>query len=131
MNLNALVASLSEQEKQELLNILSANNEDVITLPCNTTPPPEIFKDPNDFTMHSKNSVPQKNRRKVPVKAQQNTWTDTGEHRDISTPEFTKTPRNRKPPKKKTVTCSACGSKSKVNANLIQGQYYRCEKCVG
>ena len=40
--------------------------------------------------MKPKNGVPQQKRRKVPVKAKENTWTDTGEHRDISTPEFTR-----------------------------------------
>lgn len=129
MNLNALVASLSEEERYELLNILSATNEDVVEV---TTPPPKASaRDNNDFTMKSPSKISTQKKRRTPVKAQKNTWADTGEHRDVETPEVVKTPRNRKPPQKKTVTCSACGSKHEINANLVQGQYYRCERCVG
>ena len=133
MSMDEFMRSLSDQQKAMFLAALQDSGtppeEDVIE--PQTKQPSKKTKDPNDFTMKPKNGVPQQKKRKVPVKARENTWTDTGEHRDVSTPEFTKTPRNRKPPQKKTVTCSACGSKSKINANLVQGQYYRCENCVG
>ena len=72
-----------------------------------------------------------KTRRRETVKARANTWTDTGEHKDISTPEATRTPRNRPAPKKKDVTCHICGKKDKVNASLVYGEFYRCDRCTG
>ena len=53
------------------------------------------------------------------------------EAKDVTTPEVSRTPRNRKPPAKKTVTCHACGKTFKVNANMVYGEYYRCDNCTG
>jgi DNA-directed RNA polymerase subunit RPC12/RpoP len=90
-------------------------------------------KDAEDFTMHKKtdSGLPKSGRRE-PVRARKNTWVDTGsEAKDVTTPEVNRTPRNRKPPAKKQVTCHACGKKFKVNANIVYGEYYRCDRCTG
>jgi RNase P subunit RPR2 len=72
------------------------------------------------------------NSRREQVKANRNEWIDTGnEHADIKTPQKTLTPRNRKPPRKKNVTCHKCGKTQQVNANLVYGEFYRCDRCVG
>ena len=85
-----------------------------------------------DFAMHKKNdSVLGKNRCREAVKAQANTWTDTGEHKDVSTPDTARTPRNRAAPKKKKVRCHVCGKDFTINANLVYGEYYRCDRCIG
>ena len=140
MSMDDFMRSLSDQQKAMFLAALQDSgtppeakvndNKDVVISP--TTSPPKIVKDPNDFTMNSNSSVPKKKRRSA-VKAGQNQWTDEGECRgkDVETPDIKPIPRNRKAPQKKTVTCNVCGSKSKILANLVSGQYYRCEKCVG
>ena len=68
-------------------------------------PPPSVEKahhilsvNSEDFTM-TKNNV--KDKRKQKVSAKENTWVDTGEHKNIDTPAVQKTPRTRPKPKKK------------------------------
>ena len=137
MNLKSFVDGLDNSEREELLEILTGRMNQ------STTMPPHIAKEfeeevekpqrvQEDFTMHkNKSSNGVKNKRKEPVKARENTWTDTGEHREVSTPNVERTPRNRPAPKKKDVLCSACGKTFKVNASIVYGEYYRCERCVG
>ena len=68
--------------------------------------------------------------RREPVSAQKNTWTDEGEHKNISTPDVQRTPRNRPPPKMKDVTCNKCNKIFKVNASVVYGEYHICDRCV-
>jgi formylmethanofuran dehydrogenase subunit E len=125
MSFDDFVGSLTEEQKAQLLNALAPKAKE------------EPVEQPNekiveDFTMHKdKGSNGVKDRRKQPVKAKANTWTDTGEHREVATPDVQRTPRNRPTPKKKDVLCNACGKTFKVNANIVYGEYYRCERCVG
>lgn len=134
MNLRNFVQGLTIEERTELLDILTENS-----LTATTTPPymedilpQEVVHEKNkteDFTMHKNNSIT--NKKKEPVVAKENTWSDTGEDRNIVTPEITKTPRTRKPPAKKIVTCNACGKRESLNASLVYGEYYRCNSCLG
>lgn len=142
MNLTALVASLSDEEKQELLEIISSTNEDVIKIknePLNTHPPfiddsslqheePISKTVDGDFTMN-KNANSEKKRAKV--QARENEWVDTGEAKDVETPKVTRTPRNRSVPKKKNVNCHACGKTFQISPSLMFGEYYRCDRCSG
>ncbi len=84
-----------------------------------------------DFTV--KREPTKFHKSKEPVRARANTWTDEGECRgkDVETPNVTPTPRTRKAPAKKTVKCHACGKTEKVNASLVFGEYYRCDRCIG
>lgn len=127
MNLKSFVESLTEKEKIELMDLLSVNKLSSTQQP---EPTEEDFLNKNnpEFTMNQGTS--NKARRSV-VKAGNNTWSDEGEDRHIETPSTKITPRNRKPPKKKTVTCSSCGKKYNINSSLVYGEYYRCEKCTG
>jgi len=84
-----------------------------------------------DFAMHKTNSTLGNNRRREAVKAQANQWTDTGEHKDVSTPDRARTPRNRAAPRKKKVRCHVCGKDFTINASLVYGEYYRCDRCIG
>ena len=125
MSFDDFVNSLSDEQKAQLLSAL-APKEKVVE---ESQPEEKVVE---DFTMHKdRESNGVKNRRREPVKARQNTWTDTGEHRDVATPDVQRTPRNRPSPKKKDVLCSACGKTFKVNASIVYGEYYRCERCVG
>jgi hypothetical protein len=134
MNLRNFVEGLTIEERTELLDILTENSLTWTTMPphMEDIAPQEVVDRKNkteDFTMHKNNSI--SNKKKEPVVAKQNMWSDTGEDRNIVTPEITKTPRTRKPPAKKTVTCNACGKKESLNASLVYGEYYRCNSCLG
>ena len=81
----------------------------------------------SDFTVKRKPS--QSGR--TPVRAQKNTWSDTGEDKHIETPDFEKTPRNRPKPKTKTIQCHICNKTFKIASSLVYGEYYRCDRCIG
>ena len=122
MSMDEFIKTLSEEQKQSLLKALSQGDSEVES----NTEEPNVGE---DFVVKTMNNVP--NHKRTPVKAGTNTWSDTGEHKDIVTPSTSITPRNRKSPSKKTVTCNACGRKEKIQASLVYGEYYRCSRCVG
>lgn len=124
MSMEDFVGSLTEEQKAQLLNALAPKPKEEVS-----EEPTETIAE--DFTMHKDKKNGVKDRRKQPVRARANTWTDTGEHREIETPKVQRTPRNRPSPKKKDVKCNSCGKTFKVNASIIYGEYYRCERCVG
>ena len=125
----SLLESLTPEQKQDLIDkILNSNvkgsapepqQEDVSVT--------EDFKVVNNSKLESK--------RKQPVKYKKNTWSDTGEFRDDEVDyakfEKTKTPRRRGKPQKKEVECHVCGKTFSMNANLIHGEYIRCNRCTG
>lgn len=120
MSMDEFVNTLSDEQKQALMKALSAEavekKEEEIS---------------GDFTMNKPSSKIQSQKRRESVRGKENSWTDTGEHRDIETPDKAQTPRNRPKPKKKQVKCHACGKTSTVNASLVYGEYYRCDRCTG
>lgn len=130
MSMDEFVKTLSGEQKEALIKALNSKE-------AFSTHPPHIqseLEETNDITDDFrvvKKSTLGSNRRREPVKARENTWTDTGEHREVETPNVQRTPRNRPPPKKKHVTCNACGKKYQVNANIVYGEYYRCDRCTG
>ena len=148
MDLNNFFNSLTDDQKTQLANALlssvdSPSGEDkpkAKAKPKKVEPkakkPVEPKKLPqrsvdNNFTVTKAESVDSQNRRKEPVRARKNEWKDTGEFRDIHTPEFEPTPRKRPPPKKVDVDCHVCGRPFKVDQRFVYGEYYRCNKCVG
>ena len=69
---------------------------------------------------------------KTPVVAGSNQFVDDGvEHSDITTPDFTPAPRNRGEAKTVSVKCHICGKDQEVSPVLAQGEFYRCDSCVG
>jgi hypothetical protein len=116
------IQTLSEEQKQSLLKALSGGD----SVEEQASDEPNVGE---DFVVKTANTVP--NLKRIPVKAGTNTWSDTGEHKDVVTPDTSRTPRNRKTPNKKTVICNACGRKEKIQASLVYGEYYRCSRCVG
>lgn len=135
MSMDDFVQTLTEEQKAALIKALGGNTEvesrwqheepisEAVDGPSPTTAEVENFTVTRQPTKSSKS--------REPVRAKQNTWSDTGEDRHIETPESTRTPRTRKAPPKKTVTCHACGKTEKVNASLVFGEYYRCDRCIG
>ena len=81
----------------------------------------------DDFRVNRKDSGP----RREAVKAGKNTWSDTGEHREIKTPEVDPIPRNRSRAHKVERQCHVCGKTFSVHPSLISGEYMRCDRCIG
>jgi len=120
---NKFIETLSDEQKDKLLEALmsKSNTPDIKDAKKSST---------EDFTMKKKEETPF-TRRKEPVKARKNQWQDTGEFRDISTPDVERTPRRRDPPRKEDVECHVCGKTFKVDSRYVYGEYYRCNKCGG
>ena len=129
MSFDNFVNTLSDEQKAELIKALGGKG----ATEERSTPVEEINDSDNiteDFRVVKDNNLKSDSRR-VPVNAGKNTWTDTGEHKDIETPNAQRTPRNRPPPKKKQIKCHVCGKNFSVNANMVYGEYYRCDRCTG
>ena len=136
-----LLESLTDEQKAELIQGLittpeikpnqEENKEEVVSSKDKDQEKNvEKPKDKNDFTMN-RNPTTNKGRKEV-VKFKKNTWKDDGdEFSDIETPKITRTPRNRKKPNMELVECHVCGREFEINANLIYGEYQRCNKCGG
>ena len=123
MSMDEFVSTLTDKQKEALMQALSKeekpkqteSNQDNIT---------------EDFRVVKNNNNLKSDSRREPVSAQKNTWTDEGEHKNISTPDVQRTPRNRPPPKMKDVTCNKCNKIFKVNASVVYGEYHICDRCV-
>ena len=150
MNFDDFVNSLSDEQKQKLMQGLMGaleqepvqvktrdlptrkskledqeQEETVSSIPrSNVTEDFRVIKDDNELE-----------KRKSPVRAKKNQWSDNGEDRD---PDFdpskferTRTARNRSQTKKKNVECHVCGKSFAVNSSLVYGEYIRCNRCTG
>ena len=124
------IQTLSDEQKAALLKALTGDDfkPEVESRLQNKEPISKAVD--GDFTMHKKTEL-SKQKRREKVKGSENTWTDTGEHRDVETPDTARTPRNRSAPKKKTVRCHVCSKDFTINASLVYGEYYRCDRCTG
>ena len=131
MSMKDFAKTLTEEQRKALLAALT---EDEVSV----EPTEEDFLNKNnvgttnnvsdDFTIIKENNL-QSNSRRVPVQAQTNAWTDTGEHKNIETPQITKTPRNRKPAAKTTAQCHVCGKSIKIDKRFQYGEFIRCDNC--
>jgi len=119
---SGFIDSLSEEQKKKLLEALGNKN-------TNTTSTKTAQVDENFIV--KKADAQSQARRKEAVKARRNEWEDTGEFRDISTPDIERTPRRRPPPQKSDVECHVCGKSFKIDPRFAYGEYYRCNKCSG
>jgi len=136
MDLNNFLNSLTDEQKLQLANALinstpdAKKTESKEELTVKTTQSP---KKPasvgEDFIVKKAESHPA--RRKESVKARRNQWEDTGEFKDIHTPEVERTPRRREAPRKEDVECHVCGKSFKIDPRFSYGEYYRCNRCTG
>ena len=129
-----LLESLTEEQKASLVSGLMKElvTETTTKQGEETVSSPTRQEVAEDFTVNRQNH---KNR-KIPVKAKKNQWVDDGTFAndtdfDYQKFEKMKTPRKRGQPKKKTVECHVCGKSFSLNANLIHGEYIRCNRCTG
>jgi hypothetical protein len=122
MNIDKFIQTLSP-EQIEALKLALTNTRQA---PAEQEP---IEEDKNSFQM--KRSVDNNRKRKEAVRAKGNTWSDTGEKRDVVTPEFTPVPRNREAPEKVKIKCHICGKTTEVDSRFVCGEFYRCNNCTG
>jgi DNA-directed RNA polymerase subunit RPC12/RpoP len=123
MSIDAFLDTLTDEQKAALLKALTKNNAVEET---NNQPKEE---DKNQFIAQTKKVQPNQ-RRKEPVRAKQNTWTDTGEDRNIETPKYEPTPRTREKVEKVSIKCHACGKSFDADPRFVYGEYYRCDRCA-
>jgi DNA-directed RNA polymerase subunit RPC12/RpoP len=125
-----LIKNLTTEQKQALLDQLMSSLSQ-----ATTEEPKETKQDVPVKTVNEDFSVSVSNndmKRRTPVRARKNQWADNEDLlRDIETPETKRTPRNRKKHSKKTVECHVCGKEFQLNANLVFGEYHRCNRCGG
>jgi formylmethanofuran dehydrogenase subunit E len=123
------IKTLNEEQKKALLKALNENSPTIQSVPKEVNE--QTKKAINqDFITETKPKI-QNQQRREPVRGRGNEWVDTGEGRDIFTPETERTPRKRPPPVKQMVECHACGKTFKADKRFIYGEYVRCDRCVG
>lgn len=138
MSMNDFINMLNDEQKQALLKALVGDSPTVSSVPeevkkesikkiQSSTPPASVNE---DFTMFKQDSN-SNTRRKEAVRARKNEWKDTGEFKDVETPQFERTPRRRQPHKKVEVECHVCGKSFKEDPKFVHGEYYRCNRCTG
>lgn len=136
MSMNEFVDTLTDEQRAALLKALTGDDFKPEVRKSETSPSDSSrwqHEEPvseavdGDFTMNKGRT----NKQRTPIVARENTWKDTGEAKDITTPEVTRTPRNRQPPKKKEVRCHSCGKTFSVSPSVMFGEYYRCDRCCG
>lgn len=129
MSMEDFVKTLSEEQKKALLNALNNNSVTIQSVPekVNVQTKKAIQE---SFIAETKPKL-QNQQRREPVQGRGNQWVDTGEHRDIITPDTERTPRKRNPPVKQIVECHMCGKTFKADKRFVYGEYVRCDRCVG
>jgi hypothetical protein len=129
-----LISSLTNEQKQALLEQLMANLTEISQETANEKPK-EKKQDAPAKTVNEDFSVSVNNndmKRRTPVRAKKNQWADNEDlFKDIETPEARRTPRNRKKHSKTTVECHVCGREFQVSPSLVFGEYHRCNRCGG
>jgi hypothetical protein len=137
MDLNNFLNSLTDEQKLQLANALVNSTSEtkkpevkekkvVIKTTQSPKKPASVGE---DFIVKKAESHP--TRRKESVKARRNQWEDTGEFKDVHTPDYERTPRSREAPKKQDVECHVCGKPFKIDPRFSYGEYYRCNRCTG
>lgn len=129
MDLQDFLNSLTDDQKAKLAKALTSDLPKQENKTPNKSSPQQSASVDDNFVM--KKADGNSSRRKEPVRARRNEWEDTGEFRDIETPNFERTPRKRQPPKKVEVDCHVCGKSFKVDQRFVYGEYYRCNRCTG
>lgn len=138
MSMNDFINMLNDDQKQALLKALVGDSPSISSVPTevkqesvkhiqSSMPSASVSEDFKVYTRQDNSNV----RRKEPVKARKNEWRDTGEFRDVETPQFERTPRKRQPHKRVEVECHVCGKTFKEDPKCVHGDYYRCNRCTG
>jgi DNA-directed RNA polymerase subunit RPC12/RpoP len=122
------VNTLNEEQKKALLEALNSNSPTLSHVPDSTKSQTKAIIN-EDFTMNPPSNSTQK-RRKEAVRAKTNMWVDTGESKDVTTPDIKPTPRRRQPPQKVKLQCHVCGKDFEADKRFVFGEYNRCDRCA-
>jgi hypothetical protein len=151
MNFDDFVNSLSDEQKQKLMQGLTEASEKEPVKVNARDLPSEKSQLEDQEQEEAVSSTPKSNvtedfrvvkneeelsRGRQAVRAKKNQWSDKGEGRD---PEFDpavyeamgKAVRREKSANKANVDCSVCGRSFKIRADLKMGEYVRCNRCTG
>ncbi|NDG28585.1 hypothetical protein EB118_00580 [bacterium] len=129
MSMEDFVNTLNDDQKRALLKALNENSPTIQSVPKEVNEQTKKAINQN-FITESKPNI-QNHKRREPVKARKNEWEDTGELRDITTPEYERTPRRRPQQNKTEVECHVCGKSFKLDQRFVYGEYHRCNRCIG
>lgn len=135
--LRAVLESMSKEQKEQLIAELIAEVGDLqpastpeVQAPKPASPVAQVSESNGFSTDWGKNIDG-----KRPVRAQANTWVDSGESKDeeYNPDQYQKVPRQRQDAKTMLVekTCSSCNKKFKINSSLVYGEFIRCDRCTG
>jgi len=135
--LDDFVNSLSAEQKEALAKLLveTSTEDDSKSEATAVIDVQEIKK--NDFSVGENFKVTRtmKERGDRKVRGKKNRWVDTGSNhgddRDLETPDYKPTPRNRQKPNKMEVECHICGKTFHADPKFVYGEYHRCHKCTG
>ena len=116
------IESLDDKQKEDLKKLLGSNPA------ANDEDSEDTAKVDKEFKV---NRQINDTKRRTTVKGGKNKWVDTGEFKDITTPDVERTPRRRGAPKKEPVECHVCGKSFKADPRYLYGEYYRCNQCTG
>jgi hypothetical protein len=141
--LKSLLATLSDDQKQKLMQSLLQSGDTAVEEPADEPSPMAVPRPKkkvtktvvnDDFTVTRGNDL--KDVQRQPVKAKQNQWKDVGEDRDEDfDPEkfekLGKAQRRKVAPAKIDLECHVCGKAFKAAAGTVYGEYVRCNRCTG
>jgi hypothetical protein len=128
MSMKDFINTLNEEQKKALLEALNSDSPTLAHVPTSTKSETKSIIN-EDFTMNPPTSSAYK-KRKEAVKAKMNTWVDTGESKDVTTPDVKPTPRKRQPPLKVKLQCHVCGKDFEADKRFVFGEYNRCDRCA-
>jgi len=126
MNMEKFLKSLNEEQKAALIGLLQNEEQEVTEELASDQEDQEVGE---NFVVKNRNMTESKGRSEV--KGGKNKWVDTGEFRDVTTPDVDRTPRRKSPPKKTRVECHVCGKSFKADPRYLHGEYHRCNQCTG
>lgn len=136
--LSTVLNMLTKEQKEQLVaklitdvgNLQTEEQKEGVTQPA--SPPRRVNE---DFSVTK--SQEQLNKQKRPVKAKANTWTDTGEKKDLDYDPAKYEAMGRKAretsPRDVMIEkrCHVCGKDFKIHSSLVMGSFIRCNNCTG
>jgi len=129
-----LLESLTPEQRNELVQGLLDSNVKSDEVPPQDMEVTQKSSVKEDFSVTRSKDFLEK--RKSPVRGKRNEWVDDGEDRDpdfdpVKFEKMGRASRNRGKANKRTLECHVCGKTFSINANLVHGEYIRCNKCTG
>lgn len=129
MSMEDFIKTLNAEQKEALLKALNENSPTIQHVPVEVNNKTKKAITDSFIAESKPNNIHNQQRRREPVKARKNMWEDTGECREVETPDYERTPRKRPSSQKTEVDCHVCGKSFKVDSKFVFGEYHRCNRC--